>query len=145
MRQMEIFVLGNYIVFQKQEGLSQEIEEIEAGRGDRCEEKMIMGHKNWNAKKEDEKMPTLLDFQGLMRECQKEYLVHLVLKGQFQRISRRSWVTERLTARCRSNGQFAIPLISDIDLQQFLDTWPRNMERNICKSSGNLLLNNQYL
>ena len=37
---------------------------------------MIMGHKNWNAKKEDEKMPTLLDFQGLMRECQKEYLVH---------------------------------------------------------------------
>ena len=47
---MEIFVLGNYVVFQNQERLSQEIEEIEAGRGDRCEEKMIMGHKNWNAK-----------------------------------------------------------------------------------------------
>ena len=40
--------------------LSQEIEEIEAGRGDRCEEKMIMGHKNWNAKKEDEKMSSHL-------------------------------------------------------------------------------------
>ena len=38
------------------ERLSQEIEEIEAGRGDRCEERMIMGHKNRNAKKIDEKM-----------------------------------------------------------------------------------------
>ena len=42
------------------ERLSQEIEEIEAGRGDRCEEKMIMGHKNRNAKKEDEKMSSHL-------------------------------------------------------------------------------------
>ena len=96
-------------------------------------------------KKKMKGFSTLSHFKGLMRECQKEYLVHLVLKGQFQRISRRSWVTERLTARCRSNGQFAIPLISDIDLQQFLDTWPRNMERNICQRSDNMLLNNQYL
>ena len=43
--------------------LSQEIEEIEAGRGDRCEEKMIMGHKNWNAKKEDEKIFYPITFQ----------------------------------------------------------------------------------
>ena len=41
------------LFLQNQERLSQEIEEIEAGRGDRCEEKMILGHKNWNAKKED--------------------------------------------------------------------------------------------
>ena len=52
--------------------LSQEIEEIEAGRGDRCEEKMIMGFKNRNAKKEDAKMFYPITFQranaGMPRE-----------------------------------------------------------------------------
>ena len=51
------------LFLQNQERLSQEIEEIEAGRGDRCEEKMIMGFKNRNAKKEDAKMFYPITFQ----------------------------------------------------------------------------------
>ena len=48
-------------------------------------------------------------------------------------------VGERLTGRCRSNGQFASALISDIDLKQLLDTWPRNMKHNFHTNSDILL------
>ena len=41
------------------------------------------------------------------------------------------WIGKWLTAHCRSrssNGHFAAALISDIDLEQLLDTWPKNMK-----------------
>ena len=136
---MEIFVMGNYVVSPKaRRDYLRKLRKSKREEGIGVRKRWSWASKTGMPKKKMQRCSTLSHFKGLMRECQKEYLVHLVLKGQFQRISRRSWVTERLTARCRSYGQFAIPLISDIDLRQFPDTWPRNMERNICQSSDNM-------
>ena len=65
MRKMEIFILGNYVVSPKARGdclRKLRKSKREEGIGVR-EEKMIMGHKNRNAKKEDAKMIYPITFQ----------------------------------------------------------------------------------